>query len=374
LQKTDIPIPFKSSFFGRIRQNICIIQWLCYVDFSFPGSEFLNAKHRARTFLAKLEMRRLKPVLNTRCFSVLVKDILKSSKTAVSFEFFPPKTEAGWEELFYNISSLVPQQPSYVSVTYGAGGATRTHTHELVTRLQRETNLTVVAHLTCVGSTRKEILEILENYASSGVENILALRGDPPQDKADRDAMARGEFEHAHDLVAFIKENFPSMGVGVAGFCEGHPGTQNRLKEIDYLKQKVDAGADYIVTQLFFDNRDFYDFCERCSLVGIDVPVIAGIMPITSEKNLARMAELAAGARFPAPLLQSIGWAEGKEYVRNVGIHWATEQIRDLLHNDVAGIHLYTLNNSYASLQICESLGLRSYTRISSNKKLGVKA
>ncbi len=295
---------------------------------------------------------------------MLVKEILKSSKTAVSFEFFPPKTELGWEELFYNISSLVPQHPSYVSVTYGAGGATRTHTHELVTRLQRETNLTVAAHLTCVGSTRKEVLEILQKYSESGVENILALRGDPPQTNDAEACMAKGEFEHASDLVAFVKENFPGMGVGVAGFCEGHPGMQNRLKEIEYLKRKVDAGADYIVTQLFFDNRDFYDFCERCRLAGIDVPIIAGIMPITSKKNLERMADLAAGVRFPAPLLQSIEWAEGKEYVRNVGVHWATEQIRDLLHNDVAGIHLYTLNNSYASLQICESLGLRSYQKV----------
>lgn len=297
---------------------------------------------------------------------MLVKDILNSSRTAVSFEFFPPKTESGWEELFYNMSSLVPQRPSYVSVTYGAGGATRAHTHELVTRLQRETNLTVVAHLTCVGSTRKEVLEILQKYAASGVENILALRGDPPQDEAERQAMGVGEFEYASDLVVFIKENFPTMGVGVAGFCEGHPATQNRLHEIDHLKRKVDAGADYIVTQLFFDNRDFYDFCERCRLADIDVPIIAGIMPITSKKNLKRMAELAAGSRFPAPLLRSIAWAEGKEYVRNVGIHWATEQIRDLLHNNVAGIHLYTLNNSYASQQICESLGLRSYENLCS--------
>ncbi len=292
-----------------------------------------------------------------------VKEILKQQNTAVSFEFFPPKSEVGWEELFHNISSFVPLCPSYVSVTYGAGGSTRSRTHELVTRLQRETDLTVTAHLTCVGSSRDEIRQILDSYSESGVENVLALRGDHPKD-ADEFAEPDNGFDHAADLVHFIKEHFPNMGVGVAGFPEGHPTTPNRLREIDYLKAKVDAGADYIVTQLFFDNRDFYDFSERCELAGITVPIIAGVMPITSRKTMERMADLAAGARVPAGLLRSTQWAEGRDYVRNVGIHWATEQVRDLLHNNVAGIHLYTLNNSYASVQICEALGLRSYERV----------
>ena len=293
-----------------------------------------------------------------------VKDILAEGRTSVSFEFFPPRSETGWEELFYNMSSLVPLQPSYVSVTYGAGGSTREHTHELIKRLQSETDLTVVAHLTCVGSTQDDIKKICETYSANGVNNILALRGDPPED-SDEPAVPEGGFVHAADLVRFIKEHFPEMGIGVAGFCEGHPATPNRLKEMDYMKAKVDAGADYIVTQLFFDNRDYYDYCERCELAGIHVPVIAGVMPITSRKNMYKMADLAAGSRIPAGLLRSIEWAEGKDYVRNVGIHWATEQVRDLLHNGVPGIHLYTLNNSYASVTICENLGLRSYERVS---------
>ena len=294
---------------------------------------------------------------------MLVKDILGKHGKSVSFEFFPPKSEAGWEELFHNISSFVPLHPRYVSVTYGAGGATRAHTHELVTRLQAETDLTIVAHLTCVGSSRDEIRQILETYDASGVKNVLALRGDPPQDAGTFEPPSDG-FEHAADLVHFIKEHFPHMGVGVAGFPEGHPDTPNRLREIEYMKAKVDAGADYIVTQLFFDNRDFYDYCERCELAGIDIPVIAGVMPITSRKTMSRMAELAGGSRIPAGLLRSLEWAQGKDYVRNVGIHWATEQVRDLIYNDVAGIHLYTLNNSYASVQICEALGLRSYEAV----------
>ncbi|MFW6414421.1 MAG: methylenetetrahydrofolate reductase [NAD(P)H] [Verrucomicrobiota bacterium] len=292
-----------------------------------------------------------------------VKDILKQDQTSVSFEFFPPKSETGWEELFHNMSSLVPLCPAYVSVTYGAGGSTREHTHELVTRLQRETDLTVVAHLTCVGHDRDEIGNIIQKYKEAGLENILALRGDPPAGE-EEGAVPPNGFEHAADLVSFIKENFPDMCVGVAGFVEGHPATPNRLQEIEYMKQKVDAGAEYIVTQLFFDNRDFYDYCERCDLAGINVPIVAGIMPVTSRNNLTKLADLAAGSRIPAPLLRSIDWAEGKDYVRNVGIHWATEQVRDLLHNNVDGIHLYTLNNSHASEAICENLGLRTYENI----------
>jgi methylenetetrahydrofolate reductase (NADPH) len=155
------------------------------------------------------------------------------------------------------------------------------------------------------------------------------------------------------------------MGVGVAGFPEGHPETPNRLREIEHLKAKVDAGADYIVTQLFFDNRDFYDFCERCTLAHIDIPIIAGIMPITTKHSMIRMAELAAGARIPARLLKSIERAGSDEYVERVGVHWATEQVRDLIDNNVKGIHLYTLNCSTATLRIYRSLGISSSTQLS---------
>ena len=155
----------------------------------------------------------------------------------------------------------------------------------------------------------------------------------------------------------------PQTGIGVAGFPEGHPQMPNRLKEIENLKIKIDSGADYIVTQMFFDNRDFYDFRDRCVLAGIKVPIIAGIMPITSRKGMERMAEFAAGARFPAPLIRAISRADD-EFVRRVGVQWATEQIRDLIDNDVKGVHLYTLNHSRSSIRICESLGLTSYDQL----------
>ena len=291
---------------------------------------------------------------------MLVKDILQSRKTTFSFEFFPPKSEGNWDKLFETIAKdFVPLKPSYVSVTYGAGGTTRENTHKMVARLQRETDLTVVSHLTCVGSTRDEIYKILESYAQSGIENILALRGDPPRGQTGWTPPPDG-FAFTSELAAFIKKHFPRMGIGVAGYPEGHPETPNRLREIEFLKQKVDAGADYIVTQLFFDNRDFYDFCERCEIAGIHVPILAGIMPITSFQMMERLADLAGGARFPAPLIKAVARAGEKEYVEHVGIHWATEQVRDLLDHGVKGIHFYTLNSSRATLKIYESLGVRS--------------
>ncbi len=290
---------------------------------------------------------------------MLVKDILAANRIAMSFEFFPPKLEEDWDRLFNTISDLIPLHPAYVSVTYGAGGSTRDRTHNLVVRIQKETDLTVVSHLTCVGSTQDEIRRILENYQENGVENILALRGDLPKGQTEW-VQPQDGFAYAADLVGFIKKNFPSMGVGVAGFPEGHPETQNRLKEIEFLKAKVDAGADYIVSQLFFDNRDFYDFCERCNHAGINVPVIAGIMPITSRPGMVRMAELAAGARFPARLLKALDRAENNSSVERVGVHWATEQVRDLIDNNVRGIHFYTLNSSKATLKMYETLGVSS--------------
>ncbi len=289
---------------------------------------------------------------------MLVKDILEKHNPSLSFEFFPPKTEESWERLFDSVADLVPLKPTYVSVTYGAGGSTRDHTHNLIVRIQKETELTVVSHLTCVGSSRDEIYNILQKYNENGIENILALRGDPPKGQTDFVRQENG-FEYAADLVSFIKKNFPNMCVGVAGFPEGHPQTQNRLKEIDYLKAKVDCGADYIVAQLFFDNRDFYDYCERCELAGITVPIIAGIMPITTKHGMIRMAELAAGARVPARLLRAVERAGDDDYIAKVGVHWATEQVRDLIDNKVRGIHFYTLNNSLETLKIYESLGVK---------------
>ena len=290
-------------------------------------------------------------------------DIFKSGKPTVSFEFFPPKTAEAQAQLFTTIRDLETIRPAFVSVTYGAGGSTRELTHDLVLRLKTETTLDPIPHLTCVGHNEEEITRILERYAAAGVSNILALRGDPPRDRPDYDH-SRDTFPQAAALVSFIKKfsghpDKRGFGIGVAGFPEGHPATPNRLIEMDHLKAKVDAGADYICTQLFFENRDFYDFRERCDIAGIRIPIVAGIMPVTSVSSMKRMAELAGGARFPARLLKALQRAgDSPEAVRQIGLHYATEQCADLLDNGVSGIHLYTLNQSTATREICQRLGV----------------
>jgi methylenetetrahydrofolate reductase (NADPH) len=295
-----------------------------------------------------------------------IQDIFAAHATTFSFEFFPPRTPPAANELFATIADLEALKPSFVSVTYGAGGSTRELTHDLVVRIHRTTRLDPIPHLTCVCHNENDIRQILDRYAREGVSNILALGGDPPRDRPGYDR-THDAFQHAADLVRFVRRFNESgvhsdrrgFGIGVAGFPEGHPSTPNRLLEMDHLKAKVDEGADYICTQLFFDNRDFYDFRERCELAGIHVPLIAGIMPIVTQAGLLRMAELAAGARFPAPLLRAVArCGDDKSAVRRVGIQWATEQCRDLLDHEVRGIHFYTLNRSDATRQIYLSLGL----------------
>ncbi len=291
-------------------------------------------------------------------------EIFDSCPLTCSFEFFPPKNQKGANRLFETIRKLEALKPAFVSVTYGAGGSTRELTHELVVRIRRETQLEPIPHLTCVCHQKQEIEEILERYAEAGISNVLALGGDPPRDRADWDR-SQDAFRFATDLVRYIRsfehDSIPKgFGIGVAGFPEGHPGTPNRLLEMDYLKEKVDAGAQYICTQLFFDNRDFFDFRERCELAGINVPIVAGIMPISSAKGLHRMAELAAGARFPASLLRAIErCGDDPEAVRRVGIHHAAEQCRGLVDAQVRGLHFYTLNQSDATIEIYKSLGIR---------------
>jgi methylenetetrahydrofolate reductase (NADH) len=291
--------------------------------------------------------------------------IMQGNSPTFSFEFFPPKTPEAADTLYRTIRDLEAYMPDFVSVTYGAGGSTRELTHDLVERIQSTTKLDPIPHLTCVCHDEQEIEAILFRYGRSGIANIFALGGDRPtgmlEDKS-RDA-----FQHAIDLVKFIRRFNDSgahpdrrgLGIGVAGFPNGHPATPNRLREMDYFKAKVDAGADYIITQLFFDNHDFLDFRERCALAGIHVPIIAGIMPITSIGGLKRMAELAGGVRFPANLLRALQpCQDNPEMVRRVGIQYASEQCRGLLENDVAGIHFYTLNRSDATRVIFDNLGI----------------
>jgi methylenetetrahydrofolate reductase (NADPH) len=287
-------------------------------------------------------------------------DLLGRGKPAISFEFFPPKNPEDRVRLLETIRRLDAIDPDYISITYGAGGGTRDLTCGLVETL-RDRN--PIPHLTCVGHTREEIRGILTRHAAAGVSNVLALRGDPPRNSNVRN----GDFAQAADLVRFIREfarhrDPRGFGIGVAGFPEGHPATPNRMVEMDHLKAKIDAGANYICTQLFLDNHDFHDFRDRCELAGIRVPIIAGIMPVTSVAMMKRVATLAGGARFPAKLIRAFQRAgSDPEAVRNVGIHHAAAQCADLLHHSVAGLHFYTLNQAHAVLRICERIGLMKH-------------
>lgn len=282
-----------------------------------------------------------------------------------SFEFFPPKTPEGAASLLETVVKLQEFNPSFVSVTYGAGGSSRGLTRSVVHDIQNR-GIPTVPHLTCVGHTEAEIEEILHGYISAGARAIMALRGDPPRNRPydpTQDA-----FRHAADLVRFIRsweerQRLPyHLSIGVAGFPEGHPDSRNRLREMDFLKAKVDEGADYICTQLFFDNHAFFDFRDRCRIMDINVPIIAGIMPVTSISSMNRMAELSAGTNFPARLLKAMLRAGGdKSSIERIGINYASNQCSELLDADVEGIHFYTLNKSKATLEIYHNLGFNNY-------------
>ena len=296
-----------------------------------------------------------------------IADLLQKNPTTFSFEFFPPNSDLAAERLFEEIRKLESLKPTFVSVTYGAGGSTRERTHQLVLRIRKQTTLDPIPHLTCVCHNREELQSFIMRYAQEDVSNILALGGDVPKDRAAHDRSTDG-FRYAAGLVGLIRElgaagahpDRRGFGVGVAGFPEGHPAQPNRSLEMDYLKEKVDSGADYIVTQLFFNNDDFFDFRERCELSGIRVPVIAGIMPILSKANMEVIPKLALGARYPAKLLRKLMSCRDDDAIRNVGLDWATRQCRDLLDQQVRGIHFYTMNKATATVEIYRRLGATS--------------
>ena len=293
-----------------------------------------------------------------------------------SFEFFPPKSPEGAASLLETVVKLQEFHPSFVSVTYGARGSSRGLTRSVVHDMQSR-GIPTVPHLTCVGHTEAEIEEILEGYIGAGARAIMVLRGDPPRNMpydASRDA-----FRHAADLVRFIRkweerQHLPErLTLGVAGFPEGHPDSRNRLREMDFLKAKVDEGADYICTQLFFDNRAFFDFRDRCRLMDINVPIIAGIMPVTSISSMNRMADLSAGTNFPARLLKAMLRAGGdKASIERICINYASYQCSELLDNEVDGIHFYTLNRSKATLEIYHNLGFNNYFDLERLRSLNI--
>ena len=281
-------------------------------------------------------------------------DVLKQDKPAFSFEFFPPKDNDGFDKLFETIDNLKPLNPAFVSVTYGAGGSTRSKTIDLVGRIKKEIGLESMAHLTCVGHNSDEILNVLESIKKQNVDNVLALRGDPPEGEINFTKPNNG-FGYAVELVQFICERF-SFCIGVAGYPEGHPESSNREEDLFHLKKKVLAGASFIVTQLFFDNKYYFDFVASLRKIGVDVPVIPGIMPIVNLKQIKRFTKM-CGATIPHDLMVRLeDVQDDPESVCQIGIDHAANQCRKLLMHGAPGIHFYTLNRSRATLSVLERL------------------
>ena len=287
-----------------------------------------------------------------------IDDLFSTGQPTISFEFFPPKTEAGFAQLYQTIEDLRPLRPSYVSVTYGAGGSTRQKTVELVEKIQNEIKIRAMAHLTCVGHTADQIGQILDDLWKCGIRNVLALRGDPPAGQSVFTA-TEGGFANADSLVSYARPRH-DFCIGVAGYPEGHPQCLNKTRDLEYLKKKVDNGANFIVTQLFFDNGDFYRFRDDARAMGIKVPIIAGIMPITNVGQIKRFVSM-CGAKIPHRLLTKLESIEGggADAVHKVGVDYAAMQCRDLLFNDCEGLHFYTLNKSKATVEIVKSLDVK---------------
>ena len=284
-------------------------------------------------------------------------EVYKQDQLAISFELFPPKTDKGSDQLFSQLEELVACGPSYITCTYGAGGSTRDRTLGVLGRLLREhPGVPVASHLTCVGSDREGIRAYLEEAKRIGVEHIVALRGDAPKDQPDWQPPADG-FRYGADLVKFIREEYPHFGIVVGGYPETHPESLSRAKDIEYLKRKVDAGADVVTTQLFYDNYDFYRFRDRCEREGIDVPIVPGILPVTSLNQIKRIAAL-CGASLPPRLMERLEAQTDEEGQFLVGLYYATRQVEDLVEQGVPGIHFYVLNKSRAAAFICRALNL----------------
>jgi methylenetetrahydrofolate reductase (NADPH) len=287
---------------------------------------------------------------------MLIRDLFGQKKRTLSFEVFPPVREGNLESLFKTVAELKELEPDFISVTYGAGGGTRDKTIEIASRVINEFGSEALAHLTCVAATRDDIARIVEEMKTHSIENILALRGDPPKGE-EKFVRPEGGFGFANELVSFIR-GLNGFCIGVAGYPEGHPEASSFDDDLKNLKRKVDAGADFIVTQLFFNNDDFYRFRDRALALKINVPIIPGIFPILNHKQVLRITEL-CGAKIPSALGEKLCWLKDKpEDVEKYGIEYAQRQAYDLIRNEVHGLHICTMNQSRAARKIVRELGL----------------
>ncbi len=289
-----------------------------------------------------------------------IAELYRRQKHTFSFEFFPPKTEEGETKLFETVAYLKKLSPSFVSVTYGAMGSTRDNTIRIVDKIKKEIGIEPASHLTCVGQTRDDIEIILGELNQRGIENIVALRGDPPKGETEFKPVPNG-FRYGSELVGFIRKHkrFSNVfSLAVAGYPEGHIECPDKGEDLKHLKEKVDQGADVVITQLFFDNRDFFDFVEKSRKVGIKTPIVPGIMPVTNGAQIKRFTSM-CGSSIPKRLGEAIEkFGEDHASMEAFGTEYATEQCRELLKNGAPGIHFYTLNKSRSTEMICRNLGL----------------
>ena len=284
-----------------------------------------------------------------------IRDILHQKRT-VSCEFFPPREEDGIPAVFRAIDRVGAYNPDFISVTYGAGGSTRAFTERITMQVKQQTDLEVMAHLTCVAQTRDEVHDVLDRLDQAGVENVIALRGDPPRGQ-ENFVPAEGGFGHATELIDHIRANF-DFGLAAACYPEGHTESPDLDSDIHYAREKVEKGADFLITQLFYDNRYFFEFMERAHQAGINVPVIPGVLPILNTAQIRRFTSL-CGATIPPDLDAKLDqFAEDDNAVRDLGVEYASRQVEELWENGVPGVHFYVLNRSYSVSRILANLNL----------------
>jgi methylenetetrahydrofolate reductase (NADPH) len=281
-----------------------------------------------------------------------------TGKSGLSFELFPPKTPQGIASLFQHVARLVEFRPSFITCTYGAGGSTQSTTLDVISRVHREFRLPVATHLTCVGRTVEELREYLRSAQSGGIENVVALRGDPPRgDTAFRPV--EGGLRYANELVTLIRSEFPEFAIAVAGYPETHQEAASAEADLANLKRKVEAGADVVITQLFYDNEDFFRFCDRCRALGIRQPIVPGLLPVTNFAQIQRITSL-CGAMLPAEFVRDLEAAgDDAEAQFKIGVEFATRQTQALLNAGVPGIHFYVLNRSEAAAEVLENVDFR---------------
>ncbi len=283
-----------------------------------------------------------------------ITSLFGSGKTVFSFEVFPPKKTSAIETIYSTLEELKDLKPDFISVTYGAGGnPADSSTCDIASIIKNKYGIEALAHLTCVNSTRENVKYVLRDLKRNNIENVLALRGD-----INPDVPSQSDFKYAAELIAFIRSDPEFSDFGISGACypEGHPEAESMVSDILNLKKKVDAGAEHLVSQLFFDNKLFYDFVEKARIAGISVPIEAGIMPVVNKKQIEKMVSL-CGASLPGKFTKMMHrYEHNPDAMRDAGIAYAVNQIVDLVSNGVDGIHLYTMNNPYIARRICESV------------------